>query len=774
MRIFTRYILSEVLSHAAIGAAVFTFVIFLRDLERILELVVRASAPLPSVAELFFFTIPTALTLTIPMGVLVGILIGLSRLAADSEVTAMRASGIGVGTFVRIISIFVIGAWLLAMVNNLSWEPRSAAALDALQDKLKTSQVSFEVQPRVFYEGFKNVVLYVQDVTTTTGSALWKGVFLADITNPSTPKIIVAQEGIAVSEGPNSVHLHLQYGQQHEVVPRQPDQYSITTFTETDIPIELPPAENQGAQAPASEMTTSTVLRRARSATDLTQRRLYLIEFNRRLALPTACIVLALVGIPLGLSAKKGGKSTGVVLTIILVFLYYFISLFGVSLARQGKLSPLVGVWLANVLFFLGGLALLWRVDRMPMEIGSLRDWWRRIQQRFRFRRTVGVSEEKGLFEHGYARRKVFSARFPLILDDYILREFIMYLVMILVTFLILVLVFTFFELLSDIVRNHIPFAIVGEYLLTVSPYMIYKTTPLCMLLAVLVTLGLMEKANEITAMKASGVSIYRLVVPILIIGVLLAVGLFTFDQLYLPKVNKRQDALRNLIKGKPPQTYLRPDRRWILGQNNTIYYYEFFDSDRNRFASMSAFEFHPHSFQITRRVYALSAYWAEGLDNWVYEKGWERHFRGAANADYRKFDVSTFAELNEPPPYFKKEVKQSSEMNYEELGHYIQDLQQSGFDVIRLKVQLEEKLAFPLITLVMAVLAIPFSLSAGRRGALTGVAVAVGIAAMYLVVSGLFEAMGNLSQLPPSLAAWSPDLIFGLVGGYLVLKVPT
>src|SRR5438270_11265821 len=99
MRIFTRYILREVLSHAAIGAAVFTFVIFLRDLERILQLVVRASAPLPSVAELFFFTIPTALTITIPMGVLVGILIVLSRLAAASDVKAMLASGIGRLTF---------------------------------------------------------------------------------------------------------------------------------------------------------------------------------------------------------------------------------------------------------------------------------------------------------------------------------------------------------------------------------------------------------------------------------------------------------------------------------------------------------------------------------------------------------------------------------------------------------------------------------------------------------------------------------------------------
>src|SRR5689334_24889009 len=149
MRIFTRYILKEVLSHALIGAAVFTFVIFLRDLERILELVVRASAPLPSVAELFFFTVPTALTITIPMGVLVGILIGLSRLAADSEVTAMRASGIGVWSFLRIISIFVIVAWGLAIVNGVYIAPKSQAALGRLQDRLKASQESFEIHPRV-------------------------------------------------------------------------------------------------------------------------------------------------------------------------------------------------------------------------------------------------------------------------------------------------------------------------------------------------------------------------------------------------------------------------------------------------------------------------------------------------------------------------------------------------------------------------------------------------------------------------------------------------
>ncbi|HEX6908254.1 MAG TPA: LPS export ABC transporter permease LptF, partial [Terriglobales bacterium] len=410
MRIFTRYILREVLSHALIGAAVFTFVIFLRDLEKILELVVRASAPLPSVAELFFFTVPTALTITIPMGVLVGILIGLSRLAADSEVTAMRASGIGVATFVRIISIFVFAAWTLAMVNNVYWAPRSAAALDRLQDKLKTSQVSFEVQPRVFYEGFRNIVLYVQDASTTAGSALWRNVFLADITDPSNPRIIVARQGMAVSEGPQNVHLHLMYGQQHETDPKNPQQYSITTFNVTDIPIQMPP-ENQGQPTPATELTTSALLRQAGVIKNRGLARSYMIEFNRRLALPTACLVLALVGIPLGLSSKKGGKSTGIVLTIGLVFVYYFISLFGVSLARQGKLSPALGVWLANILFFIGGVALLWRVDQMPIEIGSARAWWERLRQRVikRKQSLLPGRTDGSALERVYSRKRVFS-----------------------------------------------------------------------------------------------------------------------------------------------------------------------------------------------------------------------------------------------------------------------------------------------------------------------------------------------------------------------------
>src|SRR5215469_9476083 len=138
MRILTRYILREVTAHALIGAAIFTFVLFTRDLGHILELVVRASAPLPSVAEIFLYTVPLALTYTIPMSVLVGILIGLSRLAADSEITAMRASGMGVWNFLRMVSLFVVVALGLALVNGIYVAPWSQASLAKLEDQLKS------------------------------------------------------------------------------------------------------------------------------------------------------------------------------------------------------------------------------------------------------------------------------------------------------------------------------------------------------------------------------------------------------------------------------------------------------------------------------------------------------------------------------------------------------------------------------------------------------------------------------------------------------------
>jgi LPS export ABC transporter permease LptG len=370
---------------------------------------------------------------------------------------------------------------------------------------------------------------------------------------------------------------------------------------------------------------------------------------------------------------------------------------------------------------------------------------------------------------------------FPRILDEYVVMEFLKTFLLVLFGFVVLMLVFTFFDLVSDILRNHIPLSTVGQYLVNLTPDMLYQIAPLAVLIAVLVTFGVLNRNSELIAMKATGISLYRLVVPIVSIAAILSVSLFLFDEYYLPQANRKQEALRNIIKGRPPQTVLHPENNWIFGQagageQGRIFYYEFFDPVRNEFANLSVFEFDPATFALSRRIFASRAIWNANLNSWVFEDGWQRDFEGATVSEdgYHAFDQTSFAEMHEEPGYFKKESLQSQEMNFEQLDHYINDLRQSGFDTMVLRVALWHKLAYPLIAIVMAVLAIPFALSMGRRGSLTGIAVAIFVALTYFVADSLFGAMGNHNYLPAALAAWSPDILFGLTGGYLLLRTPT
>lgn len=774
MRIFTRYILGEVLSHTMLGVVLFTFVLFMPNLVQILELVVQDGASLASVVKLVAFTLPNALTVTIPMAVLVGILLGLSRLAADSEITAMRACGFGVFQFVRIVAIVSVTAWLLGLFNSLYLAPKATASMLRLENSLRDSQASFQVQPRVFYEDFRNAVLYVQDVRNGRHASVWSHVFLADLTDPQSPKITLAEQATVVMGKHHEMRMRLRNGEQHEMPPNDPGTYSISTFGQTDLPIQINSSAQDNVRIGHSDVPILAMSNHELFAHCLLpDGRWYQIEMQKRFAYPTACLVLMLVGIPLGLSSRRGGKSMGFVLTIFLVFIYYFLSSTGMALARQNKIPVTLGVWGANVLFAIAGLLLLRQMARGVVRFPT-------ISLPAPVRKYLHKSTDPGSdFGFVYSPRRTLYEGFPLILDDYVLRSFLGSFLLIEVSFVLLSLIFSLFELLSDIIRNHASLALVGEYLLNLTPSMIYSITPLSVLIGVLATIGVMNRSSELTAMKATGISLYRIVVPIFVLAGVLSAIMFSFDQLYLPSANRRQESLRSIIKGKPPRTFLRPDREWVFGERQPgqpprIFYYEFFDSANNRFANLTVLEFQPNSFTLARRIFASDVDWDPLHRQWVFEKGWERTFQGGTIASYATFTTRVFPEIVESPSYFKKEDLQSSEMTFTELARYIHDLSQSGFDTLPLRVQLNKKIAYPLVTLVMAILAVPFALSMGRRGSLAGVAIAIGVAIAYWVAAGLFEAMGNVNTLPAVLAAWSPDLLFGMIGGYLLLRTPT
>ena len=788
VRILTRYILREITGFALLGGVLFTFILFfMRYLLPLMELAVRGVASTGDIFRLILYLLPNFLTLTIPMAVLVGILLGLSRLAADSEITAMRASGIGILSFVRIVAIFAVIAWIAGLANSLFVAPRAAQDGLDYEKQAKTNQATVQVQPRVFYEDFKNYVLYAQDVIPgANGTALWRHVFLADLTTPASPHIITANQATVVSIGAQTLRMDLADGTRHDISLSNPDQYDISTFITTDLPIQT------GQQEEDSHLNRRDTPLHAIGMADLWQRahaggaaaRPYLIELNYRFAFPTACLVLMLVGVPLGLSSKRGGKGMGFLVTLLLVFLYYFLSSAGVALARQDKVPAVLGVWGANLIFTLAGLILIQQLARGGIALNLVAGAGQALN-----RLAQAVTRKRPSNQHSNGAtmqrlRRALRIRFPLILDEYVMRSFLLNFALVLATLVVLFLVFTFFELIGDILRYHTPLIIVGDYLLNLIPFTLYNVTPLSALVSVLITFGALNRTSELTAMKSTGTSLYRIVAPVLLVAAILSATLFLFDESYLPAANRRQEALRNVIKNKPAQTVLHPDRKWMSGQTGgeagadveptRIFYYQFFDPDRNRFANLTVFEFKPGTFTLTRRIFAQSASWDDRVDRWVFEDGWQRTFAGEAISSYQPFTISTFPEIHEQPSYFKKEDRQSQEMSYNELSNYITDLKQSGFDTTRLRVQLNRKLAYPLITLVMAILAVPFALYAGKRGSLAGIGTAIGVAIAYLVVAAIFENLGNVNSLPAVLAAWAPDVLFAIAGTYLLLRTPT
>jgi len=768
MRILTRYILKEIFSHSLLGLLVSTFVFFVPYIGHLLEMVVRRSLAPQNILTLFLLPVPGILVFTIPMSVLVGILIGLSRMSADGEVIAVRASGIGLAQFVRSVMIFALGGWALASAMSLFLAPQSARKLHRMEQEITTSEVPYEIQPRVFLEQFPNLLLYLQDVTGSRSR--WSGVFIADTTQRDAPKVTLAESGMLVNDrNARRLTLHLDRGTTHEIEAQHPERYSIVSFTDTDIPI--PFERGEGVISDWRAPLALSVKELLAPTSDPIERRAARVELHYRFALPVASLVLALVGVPLGLSTRKGGKAVGVVLTIILVFFYYIIMAFGLSFAKQGRLNPAVGLWLANACFAVTGTLMLLHLPRFRRHLLFIQEWlgdlWRRGRERLRRQsasaRTAKVPDPRAVGE-----------RFFQILDLYIIREWAFYFLILLVAFTGIYAIFDFFQLLGDMVRNHAPARLVFDYYRFLTPQIVYLMLPLTVLVATLVSFGLLAKTNQITAIKSAGISLYRASLPVLVMGGILSAGMYILGDYYLPETNQRQDALRNRIKGKPPQTFYRPDRQWIFGQANHIYNHRFFDPDRNVFADLSVFEFSAQPLRMTRRIYASRAFWEPPIHGWVLENGWVRNLEGDRVTSYMPFSVAKFDELTEEPAYFKKEVKPSAQMSAWELRRYINELAQSGFDVVRLSVQLYRKFSYPLIAFVVTLIAIPFSLTMGRKGAISGIALSIAIAIVYWSASSLFEAMGNLHELPPLVAAWSPDLLFGLGGAYLLLRART
>jgi LPS export ABC transporter permease LptG len=458
----------------------------------------------------------------------------------------------------------------------------------------------------------------------------------------------------------------------------------------------------------------------------------------------------------------------GLILSLILMFLYYLAFIGGTKLANDSHFSPFLGAWIPNFVFLLVGIFMMSRADRehenrMLLGVRSVAEW---LGQKMSI--LYRIRDQLTAWTHSFTRRsKMFR-----VIDRYVLRGFCFYFVLVLVVFIGLFVVVTLFELLPDIVSNHSSILTVILYFIFYTPQMLFWIVPLTILLAILINLGTMTKSNEILAIKAAGMSLYRLSIPLLLVGLVASGAIYLMQDFMLPYTNQRQDEYRDMIKGRAPQSYRNPDRKWMAGSDDRIYHYSYFNYQKNEFSNLSIFQFEPGTFNLHDWTFAGSGTWNGNA--WMLKNvSLHRMSDDGVNPEVKLIPAIVTSSMDRPE-YFKDEVRTASQMSYGELKAYIDELQKKHFDVTSLTLDLYRKLSYPLVSFIMVLLGIPFSFKTGRKGAFYGIGICIGMGILYWSTFELFGKLGDINRLSTMVAAWFPNLIFGLGGTWMMLRVKT
>jgi LPS export ABC transporter permease LptG len=884
MKVFSKFVVKEVIPPMMISLVIFTFVFLMRTIIDLAEKLIEYQYTLSEIGRLLLFSIPAILGYVISMSLLLGIIVGLNRLSADSEVIAINSSGISSHSFLRpLMGIAVIAclvnAWLLAVAVPWANQEYGKIILDHSREV-----VSAEVRPRIFNEDFQGFIIYVNDVDEEDSSR-WKQVFIFDQSDIDYPKAILALHADLLPRGEggtldlnmavshiytfprkepgqpsavsrafnNTFHLIEEEGLEErreeekdnraKTIPEllsdidheenimvfkaavrnrdrnpQPLQvlmevgdkvvaYTTIEIPQTrgedralEIPMRLPTgyeqralkikisqggqklfeqnfgiddfAERHYSYAVARQIGNERSLELINSKLIRQKTNAYWIEIHKKFALPFTCIIFALLGLPLGLSSRRGGKAYGYVVGITIFILYWGLLTTGERLALYERVSPAVGIWMPNMIFGIAAILLLFLRRRAELRLPGLGTFLYRIKSQEpeqpdgeprtakpRQQRTSALSGTRADYEQvGY------GFGFPLVLDRYLIKTFITMFVLVFVIVYAVFSLVSFIDINNDIQKNNVDQAIIIDYFQYVAPETIRWVIPISTLMGTMICFALLSKNSEVIAFKSSGVSIYRLSIPVVIMALLISVFAFINNDFLVPATAPRLAEIKGIIRNRPIQTTKDPRNRWVLGENkNRIYHFQLYDEDKRQIDELHIFDIEPESYELVRHIFVHQADWNGSA--WEAREGWITTFSGTTRHP-EEITATQSLPIPETPLYFGQEIKPSDQMNFAELADYIDNLEDYGFSTTRENFDLSWKLSFPFLPLVMTLLGLPFAFSTARRGGpLTGIFISIGLVIIFWGMMSLFRALGQTGLLPALLAAWAPNIAFLGVG---------
>ena len=790
MKILDRYLVREIMPPFVIALLVLTFALMMPPILRDGEALVAKGVAWLTIARVLWTLAPQALSITIPMALLVGILVALGRVSADREFVALQACGVSAFRVLRPIALLAVLGTAATAYETIVALPDANQTFREITFNIVASSAETDIKPRIFFANFPSRILYVRDMQPGVG---WRDVFFADDTKREQTTIYFARNGrLLIDRAKRTVQLLLEDGTSHTTFSTRPDGYDGSAFgtliLNMDADTVFPRTQVIKGD---NEMSIPELHARIAENTKagLPSPREY-FTIQQKFAIPVACIVLSLIGLALGVNNRKEGKLATIALGLGVIFVYYILLYSSRAAAFAGRLPPGLAPWVANVLLGALGIGLvIWRAGAadQPIRIPIPSSWpWRR---------RSANDQASGKPRMAARRRLVLRMRLPhldwarpSLLDLYVSRQ---YLAAFGLSFAGLVGIFyisTFIDLADRLFGGATTTGMLLRYFYFQTPQYIYYIIPLAALVATLVTIGVMTKSSELVVTRACGISLYRSSTPLLLFALLLSALLFDLQERVLADWNREARRLNAIIRGLPPATFGVLNRRWLVGASGNIYHYEFYDPRANHFTRLSMFHVDDAAWKLGALTFAkdveLSGQPGSGEGqpalSWVARDGWRREFSTAGTGpnEHTTVKYAPFAEQAvslEPPAYFKEtEDPDADRMTFGELKQYITQLQTSGYHAVPYMVQLQRKIAFPFVTLIMTLLAVPFAVTTGRRGAMSGIGIGIVFAIVYWTAQSIFGALGAGGWIAPTLAAWAPNIMFGAAALYMVLTVRT
>jgi len=778
LKLFDRYVIKEIIPPFLIGLAIYSFVLLMNQILLLSEAFITRGVSLKDVLLLLLYLMPSVLAFTLPMSVAVGILAGLSRLSSNSEVIAFKTLGLGHSRLLRPILVFALLGFVATSALTLYLTPHANYRWVQMFRKSVLSKVQLNIKPRTLNESIQNAVIYIQDIDK---DFRWRNVFVYFSEPRDEPKVVFAESGeLDIFEDGKKATLELHDGALHTYPVANPEKYRVTTFQtlEEELPLQgffAPGGDKKGVREKdikelqrdmnllKAELSNASEDKTGKTAFSKKKRDFisHWIEIHKKFALPFSCFIFALLGLPLGASTKKGGRTSGFTISIAIILVYYILITAGEQLAMDGRIPPFVGMWGPNTFFAVVGLYLFIKSVRETSPFSFLSHILRRKESR-----APSVGEDA---VHYPVR---LNLPFPNILDRYILRKYLTVFFMAFISMLFIFAIVTFFDRIGSVYAHNKPVGLLFAFIWYKLPEFIRYVLPVTALVSTLLCLGLLTKFNETTAMKACGISIYRIVVPVLFMGVLVSFFSYYIQETVFPFSNKKAEEIWFQINDVPARTYRNVDRRWVFSRDGSrIYNYGYFDQTASAFSRLTIYEINPREWNLERRIFSDKGYLQDsGL---LLTHAWYRDFERGRPVMFEKKDEMVFS-VAEDMGFFLKDWKEPDQMNYSELGAYIHEIEEKKFSTVRFKVDLQYKTSFPFVAFIVSLLGIPFAFSMGKKGTLVGLGLSIGIVIIYWGAVGIFKSLGYVNYLSPFWAAWGPNLLFGLIGLYFIFALRT